>query len=242
MHKMNEVEYRIKIGSGFEGKFSDFVASHSKLVSECNLEGDIFVMKFVNQSSYEEFYKLASREVEIVYAKKDTDVEARSNWYAVMIPSRREINIEKKFIEYSMHNPGIDEIMLPKSEVTVWQDQVKKTSKECMSPGYIFIRTSNPAYITKAASDMNINVNVLDHPVSETEIAQLREKEEGCNFEQKQSYSVGDYVHVCDGTFKGHKGYIEEMDRGQLKVVLSVFGRGVSVKLGLSEVRKVDEE
>ncbi|QEK37864.1 hypothetical protein FZC35_00490 [Candidatus Cytomitobacter indipagum] len=247
MHKIdnNRVEYRIKIADGFENKFKDFIASHSDLISDCNLEDGIFIASFASQSTYEEFYKLASREMDIVYAKKDIDDDARSNWYAVNIPSRREIGIEQKFIEYSINNEGINEILLPKTESTVWKDQVKKTVKECMSPGYIFIKTTSPAYIMKAAADIDVRVSVLDHPVSEDEIEKLRIKEkEDCNFGQKQSYSVGDHICVCDGTFKGHNGYIEEIDEkneGQLKVVLPVFGRGVSVKLGFSDIRKVNK-
>ncbi|MDD3647241.1 MAG: KOW motif-containing protein [Candidatus Dojkabacteria bacterium] len=55
------------------------------------------------------------------------------------------------------------------------------------------------------------------------------------------SFSTGDAVKVVDGPFKDFVGSISEInqDKGQLKVLLSVFGRETPVVLDFLQVKKL---
>ena len=55
------------------------------------------------------------------------------------------------------------------------------------------------------------------------------------------SYSTGDAVKVLDGPFKDFVGSISEInqDKGQLKVLLSVFGRETPVVFDFLQVKKL---
>ena len=114
--------------------------------------------------------------------------------------------------------------------------------KNCLSAGYIFVKTAHPSYISKIAKKLDLKISFCK-PVKKFEIDKLREKD-GCNSEQKHSYSIGDSVYICNGAFNHQRGIIEEIDSTsesrQLKVVISVFGREIPVKLSFSEVKKVE--
>jgi len=53
-------------------------------------------------------------------------------------------------------------------------------------------------------------------------------------------YSVGDNVQVIDGPFVNFTGTIEEvnLERGKLRVIVSVFGRDTPVELNFEQVER----
>ena len=57
----------------------------------------------------------------------------------------------------------------------------------------------------------------------------------------KVAYEVGDNVQVIDGPFVNFTGTIEEvnLERGKLRVIVSVFGRDTPVELNFEQVQKI---
>jgi len=57
----------------------------------------------------------------------------------------------------------------------------------------------------------------------------------------KMEYEVGQNVRVIDGPFENFIGIINEvsLDRGKMKVTISMFGRETPVELDFSQVEKV---
>ena len=55
------------------------------------------------------------------------------------------------------------------------------------------------------------------------------------------SYDVGDNVKITDGALESFIGTVEELDldRGKVRVVVSMFGRATTVELELDQVEPV---
>ena len=71
-------------------------------------------------------------------------------------------------------------------------------------------------------------------PLSESDIAAL-------GMEKREvivSYAVGDSVRITDGALESFLGTVEEIDleRGKVRVVVSMFGRETPVELELDQV------
>ena len=58
---------------------------------------------------------------------------------------------------------------------------------------------------------------------------------------QKEQYYKGDNIRIIDGPFLGFNGLIDDVDqeRGRVKVLVSIFGRGTPVELGFSQIERV---
>ena len=62
--------------------------------------------------------------------------------------------------------------------------------------------------------------------------------EEELNSMVEIPYSIGESVRIKDGPFKDFDGTVEEIniEKGKLKVMVSVFGRSTPVELGFTQV------
>jgi len=62
--------------------------------------------------------------------------------------------------------------------------------------------------------------------------------EEELNSMVEIPYSIGESVRIKDGPFKDFDGTVEEInvEKGKLKVMVSVFGRSTPVELGFMQV------
>ncbi len=238
--------YRIKIAAGFENDFTLFVSEKSDLIAHSikNAECD-FTIEFKSVADYREFYDLLQTKIDLISSEKTSqrDSQEESYWHAVGVVAGREIRIAQQFDDCSALDEKIEEVYVPKVDKVVWTDQeTSKIVQECMSPGYIFVKSQHISHILAAAKRMRLKVSVLGSNVPQKEIDALRNKsDQDCNLEQKHSYSIGDLVEICVSPFKGFRGSIVEIDNDrskQLKVELSVFGRSTHMKLAFSEVKK----
>lgn len=75
------------------------------------------------------------------------------------------------------------------------------------------------------------------HPLTDDEIAALGVEKR----EVVVSYDVGDNVKITDGALESFIGTVEELDldRGKVRVVVSMFGRETPVELELDQVEPV---
>lgn len=58
---------------------------------------------------------------------------------------------------------------------------------------------------------------------------------------QKDEFHKGDNIRIIDGPFLGFNGMVDDVDqeRGRLKALVSIFGRGTPVELGFLQVERL---
>lgn len=241
-----QYKYKLKVLDGFDSIVRSFLSKNEKIFSAYDFVDGCYIISFNKLSDIENFYNLLIQAVEVVeFEEVGVDSQGENIWYAVSVSSGRELSVLDALNDHknSVADSMIDDVFAPVSYSKSWgNDNVAKMVKACMTPGYVFVKTSHPNHIINAVKKLGVMASFFK-PVKNKEIERLMKKD-GCNYDQKHSYSVGDQVCVCSGPFANHKGIIEEItgqgDEKHLKLMISVFGRKLSVKVGLSEIRRGD--
>lgn len=182
-----------------------------------------------------------------------------SRWFAVQTLSNSE-NKAKKYIDKYLKQEEMDEfifqVLMPTEQVTEIKDGKKKTRERKLYPGYLFINMrlydddgtllKEPWYYIKEASGViNFIGGESAHPLKDEEIERILQQVAEAEGKEvpKVNFEEGEEVKINDGPFMNLTGRVDEIDieRGKLKVSVSIFGRYTPVELEFWQVQK-DEE
>ena len=182
-----------------------------------------------------------------------------SRWFAVQTLSNSE-NKAKKYIDKYLKQEEMDEfifqVLMPTEQVTEIKDGKKKTRERKLYPGYLFINMrlydddgsllKEPWYYIKEASGViNFIGGESAHPLKDEEIERILQQVAEAEGKEvpKVNFEEGEEVKINDGPFMNLNGRVDEIDieRGKLKVSVSIFGRYTPVELEFWQVQK-DEE
>ena len=168
-----------------------------------------------------------------------------AQWYVVHTYSGYE-NTVKATIEKYVENRGlqdlIHEISIPLETVTEITDNGPKEVERKVFPGYVLVKmvmndetwhvVRNIRGVTGFLGSGNKPI-----PLSESDIAALGVEKR----EIVVGYEVGDSVKITDGALESFLGTVEELDleRGKVRVMVSMFGRETPVELELDQVEPV---
>jgi len=175
-------------------------------------------------------------------------------WYAVHTQVGYEEKV-KSMLKSNIDNAGlkddVEEIFVPFEEVIeIKKNNKKETVRKCLYPSYVFIkaRMSDKLYnLVKRMSFVSGFVGYKNQPVplDDREVDDIFRKIEDSKESPRLSVSfeVGESVRVLDGPFANFTGSIEDVDvdRGRLKILISIFGRSTPVELNYNQVEKVEE-
>lgn len=184
--------------------------------------------------------------------------KAKTQWYALQTLSNQEGKV-KQYIEKFVDNEGmgeyIDEVLMPTEKVSEVKGGKKTTRVRKFYPGYVFVNMrlydeegklmQEPWYFIKSIQGV-INFVGGENPVplkqKEIERIQGQVKEAEGKEVPKVQYEVGESVKITDGPFLNLVGNIEGIDieRGKIKVSVSIFGRFTPVELEFWQVERVD--
>ena len=168
-----------------------------------------------------------------------------ANWYVVHTYSGYE-NTVKATIEKYVENRGmqslIHEISIPLETVTEITDNGPKEVERKVFPGYVLVKmvmTDETWHLVRNIRGVTGFVGSANKaiPLTDDEIAALGVEKR----EVVVSYDVGDNVKITDGALESFIGTVEELDldRGKVRVVVSMFGRETPVELELDQVEPV---
>ena len=168
-----------------------------------------------------------------------------AKWYVVHTYSGYE-NTVKATIEKYVENRGmqslIHEISIPLETVTEITDNGPKTVERKVFPGYVLVKmvmTDETWHLVRNIRGVTGFVGSANKaiPLTDDEIAALGVEKR----EVVVSYDVGDNVKITDGALESFIGTVEELDldRGKVRVVVSMFGRETPVELELDQVEPV---
>ena len=182
-----------------------------------------------------------------------------SRWFAVQTLSNSE-NKAKKYIDKYLKQEEMDEfifqVLMPTEQVTEIKDGKKKTRERKLYPGYLFVNMrlydddgtlfKEPWYFIKEASGViNFIGGERAHPLKDEEIERILKQVAEAEGKEvpKVNFEEGEEVKINDGPFMNLTGRVDEIDieRGKLKVSVSIFGRFTPVELEFWQVQK-DEE
>ena len=166
-------------------------------------------------------------------------------WYVAHTYSGYE-NTVAASIEKSVENRNmkdlITEVNIPTETVTEITEKGPKTVDRKVFPGYVLVKmvmTDETWHLVRNIRGVTGFVGSANKaiPLSDEEIAALGVEKR----EVVVSYNVGDNVKITDGALESFIGTVEELDldRGKVRVVVSMFGRETPVELELDQVEPV---
>lgn len=171
-------------------------------------------------------------------------------WYVVNTYSGNEnkvkANLEQRIKSMSMENK-IFQVLVPSEEVSEIRGGKKKISTKRFFPGYVLVQMEiddEAWYVVRNTPKVTGFVGTANHPtpLSDTEISGILGQIAGAKSKPKPkvSFDLGERVKVIDGPFTNFTGVVEElnMERGKLKVMVSIFGRQTPVELEFVQVEK----
>lgn len=174
-------------------------------------------------------------------------------WYVVHTYSGYENRVEHALLERIKQNNAeeyFSEILVPKENPGEAPKGERRGPARKFFPGYIFIKmalTKESWHIvndTPRVSGFVGGGKTFEsvRPVPEREVARItNQMEEGtARPAPKQRYEEGETVRVTDGPFANFNGTVDEVnvDKGKLRVLVSIFGRATPVELDFSQVEK----
>jgi len=181
--------------------------------------------------------------------KPITKKNKNHKWFIISTYSGHEKKVANQIQQRTKANDleeQISEVVVPTQEKIVVSSGKKRTVEERIFPGYVLIcmdmndATWQIVRNTEGVTSF-IGTEKKPTPLSEEEakgiIAYMDVKQPAYQF----AFSVGDAVKVVDGPFADFIGSISEIneDKGQVTVLLSVFGRETPISLDFMKVSKL---
>ena len=165
-----------------------------------------------------------------------------ARWYVVHTYSGYENKVATT-IEKAVENRKLHDLILavsvPMEEVTEITDSKKKVVERKVFPGYVLVKmvmTDESWHVVRNTRGVTGFVGPGSKPVplTEQEVAALGMDKR----EITVDYSVGDTVKIVDGPLENFIGIVEEisLDKGKVRVMVSLFGRETPVELELDQV------
>ena len=173
-------------------------------------------------------------------------------WYVVHTLTGKE-NAAKKALENQLEaEPDgkelIGTILIPTEKVAEVREGEKRISERKFFPGYLLIEmelNDKSWYIVKNTPGVQgfVGARTRPIPLSEEEVAEIlnQTKEAKTKPVPKILFEQGEAVRIKEGPFKNFSGTIEEtnMEKGKIKVMISIFGRPTPVELEAWQIEKI---
>ena len=194
----------------------------------------------------------AKDKTEQVEEKTDKPAKPKNdklNWYILNTYSGHEKKVAAHLDEKIKANEMEDkiiEVVVPIHEKIVVKDGKKRTVEEKLFPGYVLVHmemnedTWRVVRNTEGVTSF-VGTEKKPTPLNEKEVKSILAFMDVKQPAYTAAFAVGDAVRVGDGPFKDFVGSISEIneDKGQVKVLLSVFGRETPVVLDFLQVNKL---
>jgi transcriptional antiterminator NusG len=171
-------------------------------------------------------------------------------WYVVNTYSGNEnkvkTNLEQRIKTMGMENK-IFRVLVPSEEVSEVRGGKKKISTKRFFPGYVLVEMEiddDAWYVVRNTPKVTGFVGTGNNPtpLTDTEIDGILGQIAGAKSKPKPKvqFERGERVKVIDGPFTNFTGLVEEvnLERGKLKVMVSIFGRQTPVELEFVQVEK----
>jgi len=174
----------------------------------------------------------------------------KMKWFVYWTLSGKEQKV-KKLIEKFVQDAGLQDkvgrILVPSQTVPKVRQGKRILQEKPLFRGYILIEmVPDPEVIEKLGNLSSIRA-LISHDamtnLSDEEIERILEtvERETKKREQEVPFLKGEMVRVIDGPFSDFTGKVDEVfpERGQLKVLVNIFGRTTPIVLDFMQVERV---
>lgn len=193
--------------------------------------------------------KAKSEQVETVKAEKKKSENPDQKWYIVNSYSGHEKKVANQIMQRVKVNAledEITEVLVPTQNKIVVTGGKKKTVEDRIFPGYVLIKmvmNDNTWQLIRNTDGVTgfVGTEKKPTPLSETEVKGILAFTDIEQPTYESSFAIGDAVKIVDGPFKDFVGAVSEIneDKGQVRVLISVFGRETPVDLDFLKVNKL---
>ena len=170
-------------------------------------------------------------------------------WYVVHCYSGYE-NKVKKGLEQRINSMGMQTLIfravVPTEEEIDVREGKRKVIPRRVFPGYILVEmimTEESWYVVRNTPGVTGFVSSGDKPqaLREDDVAKILKRMETDQPKVRVTYRAGQTVHIIDGPFADFRGTVDEvnMEKGKVRVLVSMFGRETPLELDLLQVEKV---
>lgn len=178
----------------------------------------------------------------------DLDSGVDKHWYVIHTYSGYEnkvkANLERRVSSMGMEDK-IFRIFVPTEEEIEFKDGKKRINRKKVFPGYVLVEmvlSDDSWYVVRNTPGVTGFVGSGSRPIP-LEPDEVRAILVQLGFNEakpKVAFSVGDMIRVISGPFENFGGVIEDVniERGKLRVVISMFGRETPVELDFEQVEK----
>ncbi len=176
---------------------------------------------------------------------------SEKKWYIVHTltgaEEKTKANLEAKIEAYNMQEI-IDEIVIPKEQVTEVRKGQRRVLERKFFPGYILIHMAMDdktwLFVKKTPGVATfIGTKRSPTPIPESDVKKIleRSKETEDKPSPKVTFEINENVQIIEGPFVNFNGVVEEvnMEKGKLRVSVSIFGRSTPVELEFWQVEKI---
>jgi len=176
-------------------------------------------------------------------------LQAGRNWYAVHTYAGYEDavvrNLKQRIESLGMEDKIFNVIVPTEKKIKIVSGK-RKVVEEKIYPGYVLVDmivTDDSWYIVRNTPRVTgfVGSGTTPVPLAKDEIDMLFERMGVKEPKYKMDIKVGEMVRITDGPFKDFEGRVSEIDeaRGNLKVLVSMFGRETPVEVDFLQVKKI---
>jgi len=177
------------------------------------------------------------------------EIKPERNWYAIHTyagyENAVERNLKQRAASLGMQDK-IFSVIVPTEKSIKIKAGKRVEVEEKIYPGYILVDmvvTDDSWYVVRNTPRVTgfVGAGVTPVPVSKEEIEHLFALMGDDGAKHKIDLIIGDMVAVIDGPFKEFEGRVSKVDdeRGNIEVLVSMFGRETPVELDFLQVKKL---
>jgi transcriptional antiterminator NusG len=170
-------------------------------------------------------------------------------WYVIHTYSGHENKVKtnlEKAIQYAGLQDRFGEILVATEDFAVVKDRRKTITRRKTFPSYVLVEVA----LNAEARALVTNIPGVTHfvgdeksptPLTQAEIDRIRGRKpvERGQVTTEVPFKVGESIKVIDGPFSDFTGVVEEinLERGKVKVMVSIFGRATPVELDFMQIQ-----
>ncbi len=174
--------------------------------------------------------------------------EHGKRWYVIHTYSGYEENVAhnlKQRIESLGMEDRIFDVLVPKEKKMKIRNGKRRVVEEKIFPGYVIVNmivTDDSWYVVRNTPNVTgfVGTGTTPTPLDEKEVKNLQRRMGLDEPTYTIDIQLGETVRIIDGPFKDMEGKVSELlERGKLKVMVSMFGRETPIELDALQVNKL---